>query len=246
MSKYAVKLSYCGKNYWGWQEQKKGKTVQAVIEDSLAQIFGEKIKIYASGRTDSGVSVIGQVAHFSTDKNMPTGFVGYINSILPKDIRILAVKEVSDEFHARYSVKRKTYVYRMYMSDVEIPLYEEFALRVPDGIDVKKMNKEAQVLKGEHDFSAFCTSNTEVKTKTRTIYKICVKKVGDFIELSVTGNGFLYNMVRIITGTLIDIGLGKKEDLSSIMGKKDRKKAGRTAAAKGLVLKEVNYKGLNF
>ncbi len=245
MKKYAIKFSYDGKNYSGWQEQKNKTTVQSVMEIALAKIFGEKVKLYASGRTDAGVSALGQVAHFSTGKEFPRGFVGYINSLLPEDIRVLKGQMVDDQFHARYDVSKKTYVYKMYCSDYDIPLYGN-ALRIPSKIDVKKMREEMKELEGDHDFSAFCASDTEVMDKTRTIYSVSLRKSGEFLEFSVTGNGFLYNMVRILVGTLIDIGMGKKSNMAQIIASKDRKMAGKTVSAKGLVLKNVEYDKVKF
>lgn len=246
MKKYAIKISYDGKKYSGWQEQPDKITIQGVLQTALANIFHQEIKLYASGRTDSGVSALGQVAHFCVDGNVPKGFVGYINTLLPEDIRVLNIKEVADDFHARFNSKKKTYIYRMYESRMEIPLYDANAWRVPTNFDLEKVKKELPSLKGKHDFSSFCASNTSVEEKTRTIYSVAMKKNGDKILFSITGNGFLYNMVRIIVGTLVEIGLGKKEDLKSIIDSKDRTKAGKTAPAKGLVLKEVIYKELKW
>lgn len=245
MKKYAIKISYDGKNYSGWQEQPGKVTVQGVMQDALAQIFHEKVKLYASGRTDAGVSALGQVAHFRVEE-LPRGFVGYINTLLPEDIRVLNVAEVSEDFHVRFSSKKKTYIYKMYMSKVEVPVYERGAWRIPTNIDIEKMKKEMRALKGKHDFSAFCASNTAVEDKVRQIYSISIKKVGSEVVFSITGNGFLYNMVRIIVGTLVEIGLGKKDDIQSILESCDRAKSGKTAPAKGLVLKEVVYKDLKW
>ena len=246
MKKYAIKISYDGKNYSGWQEQPNKITVQGTLQNALASIFHQEIKLYASGRTDTGVSALGQVAHFCVDGDFPKGFVGYINTLLPEDIKVLDVREVSDGFHARFNSKKKTYVYRLYQARTEVPLYDVNAWRVPTNFDLEKVKKELLSLKGKHDFSAFCASNTSVEDKTRTIYAASIKKSGDEILFSITGNGFLYNMVRIIVGTLVEIGLGKKENLKAIIESKDRAMAGKTAPAKGLVLKEVIYKDLTW
>lgn len=248
MTRVALVISYVGSGYHGWQiqngEQKHFSTVQSVIEKGIEKALGEKVNLVASGRTDQGVSSIGQVAHMDTSTSIAPEKIKYvINEHLPEDIRILRSYEVSDEFHARYSAKLKTYQYHLYVSDTTIPYFETYATRVHYDLDLEKMREGGKCLLGEHDFTSFCSANTEVESKIRTITDITITKTGQEYTFSITGNGFLYNMVRIIVGTLIDVGRGKVtvSELNHILEAKDRTQASKTMPAKGLVLYNVQY-----
>ena len=240
-----IEISYLGDNYSGFQIQSNKKTIQGEIEKVLFDIFNYKISIVASGRTDAGVSALCQVAHFDIGEyNDVSKLYKRMNSMLPQDIKILSSEMVAEDWHARYSSKRKTYCYNFYVSDVEIPYYDAHALNVGTKIDIEKMQDACKFLIGEHDFSAFCASNTNVVNKTRTIYEAKIIKLNEnSYAFEVSGNGFLYNMVRIIVGTLFQIGMSKLTllEFKNVIDNKDRSKAGRTAPSKGLYLKSVCY-----
>ena len=219
---------YDGSRYHGFQIQPNNNTIQEEIEKSLRKIHKKNVRIYMSGRTDSGVHAYGQVLHFDTDLNIPTdGWVKAINAMIPKDIRIVSAKVVNDEFHVRYNSIKKTYSYKLYFN----------------------FDKAKEALKyfiGEHDFSSFCSKNTSVEDKVRTIYSFKMDRDNqndNIINFEITGNGFLYNMVRIIIGTIQDVAAGKYEPefIQEILDKKERSFAGPKADASGLYLKEVLY-----
>nr|WP_330400345.1 tRNA pseudouridine(38-40) synthase TruA [Tepidibacter mesophilus] len=238
-----ITIEYKGTNYCGWQIQNDRISIQQCIENAIYKITKEKVSITSSGRTDAGVHALGQVANFYTNssiniKKIPEA----INSKLPDDISIIDAKEVDNNFHARYSAKRKLYRYAILNSKYKRPIHNDFAYLVKYDLDINKMIQESKYLIGEHDFKGFMSSGSSVKTTIRTIYDIRLKKEEDLILLEIEGNGFLYNMVRIIAGTLVDIGRGKiNRSLKEIIESKDRNKAGHTAASKGLFLKKVYY-----
>ena len=237
-----MKISYNGKNYCGWQKQQNKKTIEGVIEDAMTSILGQDIDIVGSGRTDSEVSAICQVAHFDVDKVIPRGLVGHINSILPNDIRINSIDLAKESFHARFNAKLKTYKYYFYVGNTKNAYYDIFSHYVKYVLDDNAMQKAVKGLIGQHDFTSFCSADTDVKDKVRIIKKATLVKNGDLYEFTVTGNGFLYNMVRIIVGTLIDIGRGKiAESVENIIKSCNRSRAGVTVPAKGLVLFNVEY-----
>lgn len=240
--RYLVKISYDGKNYCGWQRQNKGVSIQQTLEESMQKVLGENINLFASGRTDAGVSAVCQTAHFDYSGVLPKNFVGHINWLLPDDIRLLEVSGLADDFHARYDVKRKTYKYFFYLSKESIPFYDRFATQIKSRVDMTKFEKAMLDLMGTHDFTSFCATNTEVVDKTRTIYDVSVEGDGKLFEFSITGSGFLYNMVRIIVGTLVDIASGKIDgSVCDIIECRDRARAGKTLSGKGLTLYEVKY-----
>ncbi len=252
-----IEFSYLGKNYSGYQVQPSGMTVQGELQHWLSEFFGCNIEVVASGRTDAGVSAIRQIAHFDIADDVITNVLGdkcdarslqsvaiRVNYLLPEDIRILGISNVDDSFHARFIPKAKTYCYNFYLSKVEIPYLSQIALWLKHStLDIDAMAAALKKLEGEQDFSSFCASNTDVIDKVRTIIgtSITRSELG-FYTISITGTGFLYNMVRIIVGTIIDVGLGKKtiSDIQAILAAKDRTKASKTAPACGLVLREVN------
>ena len=243
MFNYVLKISYNGKNYSGWQVQKNKITVQGVLQNAIVLILNQQVKLVASGRTDAGVSAIKQVANFTTQtKIKPAEFMGRLNNLLPSDIRVLNCYEVEEQFNARFSAKQKTYAYNFYLSKISIPYYDQFATMFKQNVNMNIFAQNANMLLGTHDYTSFCASNTQVVDKVRQVSDIKLVNNGGYYTLLITGNGFLYNMVRIIMGTLIDISCGKlKQNINQIISEKNRTKAGFTASACGLVLVDVVY-----
>ena len=241
--RYVVELSYiCSEKFAGWQIQKNKLSYQQLFESAFEKVLNVKINLQASGRTDSGVSAIKQVAHFDYDQLLPKNFVGHINSILPEEARVLNVYTADSDFHARFSAKCKTYKYYFYVSKINIPYFDTFAHQVKTVIDDKVLTKQVKNLVGSHNFKSFCASGSSVTDFTRTIYSADIEKKNQLYEFTICGNGFLYNMVRIIVGTLIDIASGKLNyNINKIISLENREFAGKTAPAKGLVLFDVNY-----
>ena len=236
-------ISYDGTAYCGWQRQKNGISVQEVIENAILKLTSEKVSLIASGRTDAGVHAMGQVAHFdTTSKVPPEKFYLALNSYLPNDIRILFSSLAKEDFHARYSAKRKTYVYKFYLSPVILPLKDRYATRI-ENFNEETAQAVLNQIVGTHDFKCFLSSGSEVKTTVRTIYSATVYKAGDDISLEITGNGFLYNMVRIIAGTVVASCENKitADDLKNALLSGNRNAVGKTAPAQGLCLKSVEY-----
>ncbi|MFI3229580.1 MAG: tRNA pseudouridine(38-40) synthase TruA [Bacillota bacterium] len=242
--KYIIVIEYNGTNYSGWQCQKNAPSVQAVLQEKLSILFAEKITIFGSGRTDSGVHALGQVAHFSAEKSyLPSKVQHAVNSMLPKDIRIVSATEAPEDFHAQYSAKRKTYLYKAYVSRTSSPIKEGFYAQIPSPVDIELMKKCAAELVGEHDFIAFSSTGSGINKTIRTLYRLDITTTGNEIFFEVEGNGFLYNMVRIIVGTLIFIGLGRiaPTAISEMLTTGNRKLGGKTYSACGLYLKSVEY-----
>ena len=241
--RYKATVCYDGTAYSGWQIQPNHTTVQQVIENALLQLFGTQTPIVGSGRTDAGVHAEGQVFSFESDTNIPEKrLYKAINAYLPSDIRVLDCKTVSANFNARYSAKRKTYCYNLYQSEIENPFKERFAVKVFP-LDLDLMKKGAELLVGQHDFKAFCSTGSSVKTTVRTIYSIKITQRKKDISITICGNGFLYNMVRIIAGTLVSLAEGRLslENLSNALKTGNRTLVGKTLPAKGLTLKKVYY-----
>ncbi|MCR8745987.1 tRNA pseudouridine(38-40) synthase TruA [Romboutsia lituseburensis] len=243
MRNLKVTIQYNGKNYCGWQKQPDSLGIQGTIENAIYEITKEKIKITGSGRTDAGVHALGQVANFKLESTIPAQKLpNALNAKLPKDISIIDCIEVDEEFHSRYSAKRKRYRYLIYNNSYRNPIYKDISYHVKYDLDFEKMCEEAKSLIGEHDFKGFMSSGSSVNDTIRTIYDITLQKQDNLIILEVEGNGFLYNMVRIIVGTLVDIGRGRiKESLKNIIDSKERGMCGHTAPAHGLFLKKVDY-----
>ena len=238
-------LSYDGTNYCGWQKQKNGVSVQEIVEKALKELTDKEISVVASGRTDAGVHAEAQVVSFEYDGNIPADRLYLaLNQLLPDDIKATGSSEEGKSFNARKSAKKKTYVYSFYVSKTMLPLKERYATLVKEKPDVSLMKKAGELLIGEHDFSAFCSVGSSVKTTTRTIYSIDVLEEGDTINVYVCGNGFLYNMVRIIAGTLLEIGQKKRTEESIVKALESGKREllAKTLPAKGLSLKSVEYK----
>jgi tRNA pseudouridine38-40 synthase len=237
-------IEYDGTNYHGWQAQSNAKTVQGTIERAIHGLTGEQITITGSSRTDQGVHAFGQVANFITESNIPGDRFSYaLNRMLPEDIVIKKSEEVSMDFHARYRSKGKKYRYLIYNDSFPSAIYRNRAYHISHQLDIDEMKKAVCFFKGTHDFSAFRSVGSSVKTSVRTIFDANLTKMEDNICFEVSGDGFLYNMVRIMVGTLVDIGMGriKAEDIPHIIESLDRKRAGRTAPPQGLYLVEVYY-----
>ena len=238
--RYLLTITYDGQNYCGWQKQKTEKSVQGEIERALNILLKEEVNLVGSGRTDAGVSALKQVAHFDTNATIDnfSKFVYSLNGILNNDIKVLGIKETN--FHARFSAKRKTYLYKMYKSNVELPLKFK-SLRVDESIDLELMRDYSKHLIGEKDFKNFCASGSEVESTVRTIYSIDIVENKEDIEFYITGNGFLYKMVRNIVGLLLEVAksnIDEKQFLSVAFGETVNKK---TAPAYALFLKDVEY-----
>lgn len=201
------------RNFGGWQKQPDKLNIQGEIEDAISKITGEEsIDLIASGRTDAGVHALSQIANFKTNSNLPVEkFAIAINSKLKKSIVIKEAEEVDERFHSRYNAKQKTYRYIINNSKQGTAIYRDLECHIPQRLNASKMKKAAKYFEGEHDFGAFKASGTSNKNSVRTIYKAEVKEDGDRIYIELTGNGFLYNMVRIISGTLVDVGLRKNK-----------------------------------
>ena len=238
-------IEYDGKEFNGWQKQPNKLNIQGEIEQAIERITGEKVDLMASGRTDAGVHAMGQVANFKTKSNMPIEkFPIALNANLKKSIVIKSAEEVEERFHSRLNCKRKTYRYVINNSKYGTAIYRNLETHIPIKLDIQKMQQAIKYFEGEHDFKAFKASGTSSKSSVRTIYKAEVLDAGnERIYIELTGNGFLYNMVRIISGTLVDVGLGKiePEEIENIILSKDRQHAGKTLPPQGLYLLTVEY-----
>lgn len=256
--RYLAVISYYGANYVGWQRQLNGLSVQEVLEKALEKTFGAPTSATASGRTDAGVHALGQVVHFDADTSIPTDKIPFaVNTHLPDDVSMLSCEIASENFNARFSAKRKTYCYKIYVSKHRLPVLELDHEHITYPLDLDKIEQAAKIIEGTHDFKCFEASGSVVKNTVRTVYSVdvatrhfdnaTVRADGKFFDgelsISVTGNGFLYNMVRIIAGTLVYVGIGKltPQDVSRILETGDRKAAGKTLGAKGLTLMSVQY-----
>lgn len=245
MRNIRLTIEYDGKDYNGWQKQPNKLNIQGEIERAIFNIMHEEVDLIGSGRTDAGVHSLGQVANFKTNSNFPIEKMPIaLNSQLKNSIVIKKAEEVDERFHSRYNAKNKTYRYIINNSKTGTAIYRNLEYCYPFELDVEKMQEAAKYFEGEHDFKAFKSSGTSGKNSVRTIYKAEVKKDGERIIIELTGNGFLYNMVRIISGTLLDVGLGKikPEEISKIIESKNRQNAGKTLPAHGLYLVCVEYK----
>jgi tRNA pseudouridine38-40 synthase len=245
MKNIKLTIEYDGTSYHGWQSQTNASAIQDILSNAIRTVTGEDCSLTGSSRTDAGVHALGQAANFHTESGIPPDRFSYaLNSVLPEDIVIRDSKEVGPDFHSRYSTTGKKYCYLIYNSTQPSALLKNRAWHISGSLDLKKMQKAADYFIGTFDFSAFMASNSSVKTTIRTINGIYLDKLGEnIIKLEVWGNGFLYNMVRIITGTLAEVGKGKREPecIPGIIESKDRRMAGKTAPAHGLYLMEVYY-----
>ena len=244
MKRVGLVVAYDGTNYSGWQIQPNGITIQGVLNDALTDLLGEKIEIMGASRTDAGVHALGNVAVFDTNTRIPGEKISYaLNQRLPDSIVIQDSWEVSGDFHPRHCNTRKTYEYRILNTAVPLPQKRNFTWHVTGSIDIEKMKEAAAYIVGEHDFKSFCCVRTQAESTVRTIYSLEVLQEGSEIIIRIKGNGFLYNMVRIITGTLIQVGKGrfKPEYVKQMLEAKDRTVAGQTAPPQGLTLVGIEY-----
>jgi len=244
MKRVKLIVAYDGTNYCGWQVQPNGVTIESVLNQHLSALLGEDIVVTGASRTDSGVHSLGNVAVFDTNTRMPAEKISFaLNQKLPEDIVVQDSCEVPLDWHPRYQKGRKTYEYRILNRTFRNPTRRLDTYFYHHKLDVDTMQKAAGYLEGEHDFKSFCAVGAQVKTTTRTIYSCKVFKESDIITIRVTGNGFLYNMVRIIAGTLIKVGAGDiaPEEISVILEKCDRSVAGPTAPAHGLTMIGIEY-----
>lgn len=247
-SRWKCTVAYDGTSYHGFQYQPKEASVQEQIEKALTRIHKAPVTIFGSGRTDGGVHAQGQVFHFDSSLQLrPNDWLRAINTYLPLDIRIREVEEATLDFHARYDARKKEYRYQIYRSPLEDPMKRLYWMHIRYSLDVEQMRKAAELFLGEHDFTGFSSSKSAVKSRVRTIYRLEIEQReledGDELILICEGNGFLYNMVRIIAGTLIDVGRGRRslEQVKRALVEKNRAFAGKLAPAHGLFLWRVDY-----
>jgi len=239
-----ILLEYDGTAYCGWQRQKNALSIQEVLEKAISSITNEEIRVIGAGRTDAGVHALGQVANFKTNTRIPIEKLPYaINSKLPEDIVVKHAEIVPDDFHARFCAKSKVYTYTIYNSKFPSPLLRRYSYFCSSPLDTDAMKRAAQLLIGTHDFKAFMASGSPVKSTVRHVERLEVVRNGDIVRIEVQANGFLYNMVRIIAGTLLDVGMGKinADEITSIIESRDRFYAGKTLAPQGLCLVKVIY-----
>ncbi|MCT4621076.1 MAG: tRNA pseudouridine(38-40) synthase TruA [Marinisporobacter sp.] len=248
MRNIKLTIEYDGSKYNGWQRLGNTEnTIQGKIEGVLSRMTGQKIEIIGSGRTDAGVHAFKQIANFKININMNVEEIrDYCNEYLPQDIVIKKVKEVNERFHARYNAKSKKYLYRIWSGKIPTAFKRRYTYPVVKTLDLEAMKKATRYLVGEHDFKSFCSMKSKKKSTVREIYKIDIIKEKEEIHMLFHGNGFLHNMVRIMVGTLIEIGEGKRkpENIKEIIESRVRKNAGPTAPAQGLFLYEVEYEHL--
>lgn len=245
MKRMKATIAYDGSGFAGYQVQPDARTVQQELMKVLASIHkGEVIQVVASGRTDAKVHATGQVIHFDTPLSIPlSGWLKALNVLLPEDIRVFEIEEADSSFHARYHTAGKTYRYKWDRSPIISPFTRHYMVHVKQRPDVGKMRQAAEAFLGTYDFSSFCAANTGVVDKIRTIRRLEFEEHGEELHMVIEGSGFLYNMVRIIAGTLMEVGLGRREadELPGIIRAVDRGAAGKTAAAHGLYLENVEY-----
>ncbi len=244
MKRVKLTVAYDGTNYCGWQIQDNGITIEEVLNKKLFELLGEEIHVIGASRTDSGVHARGNVAVFDTETKIPADKLSFaLNQRLPDDIRIVDSREVASDFHPRYANSVKTYEYRIWNDRFPNPLVRLYSKFVYYDIDMEKMEEASRCLVGEHDFKSFCTPRTQVKTTTRTVKEISFRREGKMIIMTIRGTGFLYNMVRIIMGTLLRVGTGlfEPERVKQILEACDRAAAGPTAEACGLTLAGIEY-----
>ena len=244
--RYKLTVSYDGGDFYGFQRQRGLISVQQCLEEALSTKLNTPVTIVCAGRTDAGVHALGQVIHFDYDGKLPADFAFRLNPLLPESIAVLSCEAAPEGFHARFSAKKKTYRYDIYLSKIHAPLKRRYAHVCVYDVDVNEMKKACEYLVGEHDFRSFALAESvRGKSTVRTIYDIHIEEGegGKLLSIFVTGNGFLHNMVRAIAGTLIDVGRGRfcAQDIPDILNSKDRRRAGKTVEGCGLYLVSVEY-----
>ncbi len=245
MYNYKLTLQYDGSRYKGWQRLGQGEaTIQDKLELVLTQLVGQPTQIIGCSRTDAGVHALAQVANFKSDTMLSCeDIMDYLNRYLPQDISVYHVEEVDGLFHARYHAKNKTYLYKIWNREYSNPFMRKFSMHVKERLDIKEMQLASGYMLGSHDFTAFSNAKSKKKSMIRTIYSIEFEEEDGFINIRICGDGFLYNMVRWMVGTLIAVGLGrmKKEELPDIFDTKQRNRTGDLAEATGLYLEKISY-----
>lgn len=251
MKRIRLIIAYDGTEYHGWQIQDNAVTVEEMLTKALQELLREPVEVIGASRTDAGVHAMGNVVVFDTETKIPAEKIAIaLNRFLPEDIRVLKSEETEPEFHPRYCESEKTYEYRIANTPIQIPVLQRYSYHVYHSLDVGSMREAAAVLIGTHDFSAFCSAGSQVNSKVRTVYEIDIRQHpvvsvngGCELVLRVRGNGFLYNMVRIIAGTLIEVGIGRRSvaSVAEAIETGERAKAGPTAPAQGLTLLGIKY-----
>lgn len=244
MARLCMTVEYDGTNYGGWQVQPNAVTIQHCVEQALAQVVGQEVRIHSSGRTDAGVHALAMQAHFDVGRELPlAAYLHGVNRFLPQDIAVRDVRAVADDFHARFDARGKWYRYQIYRHPVRSPLHTRTAWHISGHLDVGLMSRAASYLIGRHDFAAFRSSSCVAQTTEREIYDLTIAAHGDLLQVDVRGSGFLKNMVRVLVGSLVEVGRGKQapEWIEQLLDSGMRSDAGRTAPAHGLCLMRVWY-----
>ena len=244
MKRVRLTVAYDGTNYHGWQLQDNGITIESELNRALSGLLGEEIRVIGASRTDSGVHALGNVAVFDTESRIPGEKISYaLNQRLPEDIRIRKSEEVAPDWHPRHCPSRKTYEYRIYCAEFPMPVKRLYSHFTYHPLDTERMRRAARLLEGEHDFKSFCQTGAQVESTVRTIYSLQIEEQGEEVVIRVCGNGFLYNMVRIIAGTLMEVGQGRREpeSMEEILAACSRSAAGPTAPARGLTLVKYEF-----
>ena len=245
MKNYKITIQYDGTRYRGWQVQNStDMTIQGKLQSILSEMTGQFVEVIGSGRTDAGVHAYGQVANFHIPEGYSTQeILEYLNHYLPMDIAVIEIEEVDERFHARFHAVEKTYMYRIHRSKIPNVFERKFMYTYTDALDVSEMRKAAQILIGTHDYMAFCGNKKMKKSTVRTVRAINIEETENELRISYTGDGFLQNMIRIMTGTLIEVANGTKScaDIIEILERKERQLAGYTVPPEGLCLVNVSY-----
>jgi tRNA pseudouridine38-40 synthase len=239
-----MKVAYEGTAYAGFQIQPDLPTIQGELERAVGQLTGQRVSVLGSGRTDAGVHANGQVVQMLVDSRIPLErWPLAMNALLPEDIRVMKAAEVPPGFHVRHDVIKKTYLYRVNNCPHQDPFLRRISFHYPRRLDQSRMEAAARMLEGTHDFTSFCSVRTAVENRVRTIYRLEPEQASEGFLFWVTGNGFLYNMVRILVGTLLEVGTGKRDpgEMTTVLKSRDRTRAGMTAPAHGLTMWQVEY-----
>lgn len=244
MKRIQLTVAYDGTDFCGWQVQNNGRTVEGVLNEVLSEFLQEEIRVIGASRTDSGVHGMGNIAVFDTKSSIPGDkFIYILNQKLPEDVSVRDSREVPDDFHPRHTNSRKTYEYRILNANSPVPVRRKYTWMIPKKLDLEAMRKAAAYVQGEHDFASFCAAGSQAQTTVRTVYSCEVCAEGEEVVIRITGAGFLYNMVRILAGTLAEIGKGfyPPEQMEEIIKACDRTKAGATAPPQGLTLVGIEF-----
>ncbi len=244
MGRVRLTVAYDGTGYHGWQLQDNGITIESELNRCLSELLGEPVRVIGASRTDAGVHALGNIAVFDTKSRIPPEKISYaLNRRLPEDIRIQRSEEVAPDWHPRRCASRKTYEYRIYRGEFPMPVKRLYSYFLYCRLDLERMREAAGFLEGEHDFKSFCQAGSQAESTVRTIYRLQVEEQGADLVIRVCGSGFLYNMVRIIAGTLIEVGQGRREpgSMTAVLEAGNRSAAGATAPAHGLTLVKYEF-----